>query len=66
LEFKEAQIEEELKLDFKHGFQSVTEHKKILGETQPFGTQTDTQVKKSKKIIYNSLLVQSIDYYFRP
>jgi hypothetical protein len=49
LEFKEAPIEEYLKLVFKHGFQSMAKCRKILGETQPSSTQTDTQVKEIKE-----------------
>jgi hypothetical protein len=46
LEFKQAPTEEDLKLSFKHDFQVVVECRKILGETQPSDTQTDTQVNK--------------------
>ena len=42
LDFKEAPTQEDLRLDFKHEFQVMVEHKKILEETQASDVQTDT------------------------
>jgi hypothetical protein len=46
MEYKEAPTQEDLNISFKHGFKAMVERRKILGETQPSNTQTDTQVNK--------------------
>jgi hypothetical protein len=48
--FADAATEEDLKIGFKYGFESVVEHQKILGQT-PITTITQMQVNRMNKDI---------------
>jgi hypothetical protein len=55
--FDTAATEEDLKLGYKHGFKSVIEYRKILGQTP---ISPATQVNQMNKVNRSSMLVKSI------
>jgi hypothetical protein len=57
--FQTSATEEDLKLGYKHGFKSVIEYRRSLGQT-PISPATQMQVNKMNKETCSSMLVKSI------